>query len=442
MTVSAASPADLSSESVRSLYDQVMSRCKDINHINGIGGILHWDQEVMMPSKAAPVRAEQMSVLVGLLHDLQTSPVLGALFDELEYRKTTEDLSAVLNPYELANIRLARKTYKEETLVPVEIAKASAANNSKSVAAWTAARKESDFAKFAPFLEEQIKLTRQSIGYKIRGGTNEEACRINEKARVSLGLAESDECYEGYYQGLMNIYETGFKEDRLQALFVDLKKHLIPLTTKIKAKNYQHDNSVLLADYDIKRQTEFSHALSKQIGFDTDAGRLDVSTHPFSGGAHPTDIRMTTRYTIDNIKNGITGTVHETGHSVYEQGRNKANIDLPVSMALSLGIHESQSLLWERMVGLTKPFWTYALPLLKEKFPENEGLQAITVDQFYNGLNRVEPSFIRIESDEVSYPMHVILRYEIEKALIEGDIQVADVPALWNAKMKEYLGLD
>ncbi|KAK3846125.1 MAG: putative carboxypeptidase [Linnemannia gamsii] len=442
MTVSAASPADLRSESVRSLYDQVMSRCKDINHINGIGGILHWDQEVMMPSKAAPVRAEQMSVLVGLLHDLQTSPVLGALFDELEYRKTTEDLSAVLNPYELANVRLARKTYKEETLVPVEIAKASAANNSKSVAAWTAARKESDFAKFAPFLEEQIKLARQSIGYKIRGGTNEEARKINEKARASLGLSESDECYKGYYQGLMNIYETGFKEDRLQALFVDLKKHLIPLIAKIKAKNYQHDNSVLLADYDIKRQTEFSHALSKQIGFDTDAGRLDVSTHPFSGGAHPTDIRMTTRYTIDNIKNGIAGTVHETGHSVYEQGRNKAYIDLPVSMALSLGIHESQSLLWERMVGLTKPFWTYALPLLKEKFPENEGLQAITVDQFYNGLNRVEPGFIRVESDEVSYPMHVILRYEIEKALIEGDIQVADVPALWNAKMKEYLGLD
>ncbi|KAF9908747.1 hypothetical protein EC991_009557 [Linnemannia zychae] len=442
MTVSAASPADLRSESVRSLYDQLMSRCKDINHLNGIGGILHWDQEVMMPSKAAPVRAEQMSVLVGLLHDLVTSPAHGALLDELERRKTTEDLSTILDPYELANIRLAHKTYKEETLLPVEVAKAIAASNSKSVAAWTAARKESDFAKFAPFLEEQIKLARQSIGYKILGGTNEEALRINQKARASLGLSETDVCYKGYYQGLLNIYETGFKVDRLEALFADLKKHLIPLIAKIKAKNFQHDNSVLLADYDIKRQTEFSHSLSKQIGFDTDSGRLDVSTHPFSGGAHPTDIRMTTRYTVNNIQEGITGTVHETGHSVYEQGRNKKHIDYPVSMALSLGIHESQSLLWERMVGLNKPFWNYALPLLKEKFPENEALQAITVDQFYNAFNRVEPGFIRIESDEVTYPMHVILRFEIEKALVEGDIQVADVPALWNAKMKEYLGLD
>ncbi|KAG0295321.1 hypothetical protein BGZ96_011993 [Linnemannia gamsii] len=442
MTVTTTTSADLRSESVRSLYDQVMARCKDIDHLMGIGGILHWDQEVMMPSKAAAVRSEQMSVLVGVAHEMLTSPVHGALLDELEHRKQHEDLTAVLNPYELANIRLARKTYRDETLVPRDVVKASAALNSKSSAAWAAARKESDFAKFAPLLEEQIKMVRKSIGYKILGGANEEAGKINAKARASLGLSETDDCYKGYYQGLMNLYETGFKEDRLQALFADLKKHLIPLIAKIKAKNFQHDNSFLLRDYDIKRQTEFSHSLAKKIGFDTDAGRLDVSTHPFSGGAHPTDVRMTTRYTLNNLQEGITGTVHETGHSVYEQGRNKEYFGTPVSHALSLGIHESQSLLWERMVGLDKPFWTYALPLLKEKFPEDTQLQSVTVDQFYNGFNRVEPGFIRIEADEVTYPMHVILRYEIEKALVEGDIQVADVPAHWNAKMKEYLGLE
>ncbi|KAF8926168.1 hypothetical protein BGZ47_002863 [Haplosporangium gracile] len=419
-----------------------MARCKEIDHLNGIGGILQWDQEVMMPKKAAAVRSEQMSVLVGILHEILTSPVQGALLDELECRKNHEDLTAVLNPFELANIRLARKQYKEETQVPVEITKACAALNSKASAAWTEAREKSNFSKFAPFLEEQIKVVRQSIGYKIGGGTNEEARKINEKARASLGLSETDECYKGYYQGLMNIYETGFKEDRLQALFADLKKHLIPLIAKIKAKNFQHDNSFLLRDYDIKKQTEYSHSLAKKIGFDTDAGRLDVSTHPFSGGAHPTDVRMTTRYTLNNIQEGITGTVHETGHSVYEQGRNKEYFGTPVSVSLSLGIHESQSLLWERMVGLGKPFWTYALPLLKEKFPEDAHIQSVTVEQFYLGFNRVEPGFIRIEADEVTYSMHVILRYEIEKALIEGDIQVADVPAVWNAKMKEYLGLD
>ncbi|KAG0067701.1 hypothetical protein BGZ90_000879, partial [Linnemannia elongata] len=380
-----------------------------------------------------------LSTLAGVSHEMQTSSVLGSLLEELEQR---QDLSAELNPYELANIRLSRKTYKEETLLPVELVKANAALNSKSVGAWVEARKESDFSKFAPFLQDQVNILRQKVSYKMKGGVCEEARKINEKARASLGLTEADECYKGYYQALLNDYEPGFKDDRLQALFSDLKQNLVPLIAKIKAKNFQHDNSYIEGDFDVKKQTEFSHRISKQIGFDTDAGRLDVSTHPFTGGAHPTDVRMTTRYTINNFQEGITGTIHETGHSLYEQGRNKEYVDTPVSQALSLGVHESQSLLWERMVALSKPFWTYTLPLLKEQFPDREDLQAVTPEQYYNAFNRVEPGFIRIEADEVTYPMHVILRYEIEKALVEGDIQVADVPDLWNAKMKEYLGLE
>ncbi|KAG9071101.1 hypothetical protein KI688_008644 [Linnemannia hyalina] len=439
MTVLAKSSTELRSESVRSLYDQLTARLKDLNHLNGISGLLQWDQEVMMPSKAAASRADQLSTLAGVSHEMQTSSVLGSLLEELEQR---QDLSAELNPYELANIRLSRKTYKEETLLPVELVKANAALNSKSVGAWVEARKESDFSKFAPFLQDQVNILRQKVAYKMKGGVCEEARKINEKARASLGLTETDECYKGYYQALLNDYEPGFKDDRLQVLFSDLKQNLVPLIAKIKAKNFQHDNSYIEGDFDVKKQTEFSHRISKQIGFDTDAGRLDVSTHPFTGGAHPTDVRMTTRYTINNFQEGITGTIHETGHSLYEQGRNKEFVDTPVSQALSLGVHESQSLLWERMVALSKPFWTYTLPLLKEQFPDREDLQAVTPEQYYNAFNRVEPGFIRIEADEVTYPMHVILRYEIEKALVEGDIQVADVPALWNAKMKEYLGLE
>ncbi|KAF9139520.1 hypothetical protein BG015_002000 [Linnemannia schmuckeri] len=439
MTVLAKSSTELRSESVRSLYDQLTARLKDLNHLNGISGLLQWDQEVMMPSKAAASRAEQLSTLAGVSHEMQTSSVLGSLLEELEQR---QDLSAELNPYELANIRLSRKTYKEETLLPVELVKANASLNSKSVGAWVEARKESDFSKFAPYLQDQVNILRQKVAYKMKGGVCEEARKINEKARASLGLTEADECYKGYYQALLNDYEPGFKDDRLQALFSDLKQNLVPLIAKIKAKNFQHDNSYIEGDFDVKKQTEFSHRISKQIGFDTDAGRLDVSTHPFTGGAHPTDVRMTTRYTINNFQEGITGTIHETGHSLYEQGRNKEYVDTPVSQALSLGVHESQSLLWERMVALSKPFWTYTLPLLKEQFADREDLQAVTPEQYYNAFNRVEPGFIRIEADEVTYPMHVILRYEIEKALVEGDIQVADVPALWNAKMKEYLGLE
>jgi carboxypeptidase Taq len=169
---------------------------------------------------------------------------------------------------------------------------------------------------------------------------------LNEKTRASLNLKSSDECYKGYYQVLLDTYESGFKEEQLQVLFSDLKKNIVPLIAKIKAKNFQHDNRFLATEWDVQKQTQFSHRIAKEIGFDTEAGRLDVSTHPFTGGAHPTDVRMTTRYTINNFPEGISGTIHETGHSLYEQGRNKEYDDLPVNQALSLGIHESQSLLW------------------------------------------------------------------------------------------------
>ncbi|KAI1320203.1 hypothetical protein EDD11_001808 [Mortierella claussenii] len=444
MTVLAKSTAQLSSESVRSLYDQLATRVKDIYYLHGIAGLLNWDQEVMMPSKAATIRAKQMSTLAGLTHEASISPILGSLLEELEKRHASGELDKELNPYELANIRLSQKAYKEETLLPAELVKEMASLNSKAVGAWTEARKESDFSKFAPFIEDQIRVLRQKASYKIKGGVCEEARKINEKARTSLGLKEDDDCYKGYYQALLTDYETGFKDAQLQTLFSDLKQNIIPLIAKIKAKDFQHDNSYIQGDWDVKKQTEFSHRISKEIGFDTDAGRLDVSTHPFTGGAHFTDVRMTTRYTIDNFPEGITGTIHETGHSLYEQGRNKEYDSLPVSQALSLGVHESQSLLWERMVGLSKPFWTYTLPLLKEQFQESshENLQSVTPEQFYNAFNRVEPSFIRIEADEVTYPLHIILRYEIERALVEGDITVAEVPGIWNAKMKEYLGLN
>jgi len=281
-----------------------------------------------------------------MAHGVETSPILGSILQELEDRQKVQDLSSELNAYELANIRLSRKQYKEETIYPVELVKASAALQTKASHAWVEARKESNYAKFAPFLQEQIDFLRKKVAYCMEAGLCEEARKINEKARASQGLKGGEECYKGYYQVLLDKYEPGFKEERLQALFGDLKTNLVPLIAKITEKNFQHDNSAIKGDFDVEKQTEFSHRLSKDIGFDTDCGRLDVSTHPFTGGAHPTDVRMTTRYTINDLQEGITGTIHETGHSLYEQGRSKEYRDLPVSMALSLGIHESQSLLW------------------------------------------------------------------------------------------------
>ncbi|KAF9202230.1 hypothetical protein BGZ49_007589 [Haplosporangium sp. Z 27] len=442
MTAFAKPSTEFSSESARSLYDQLCVRVKDIVTLQGIGELIQWDQEAIMPPKAAAIRAQQSSVLAGLTHEAQTSPVLGSLLEELERRKEKEDLSKVFDPYELANIRIVRHRYKEETSLPAELVKAGAALNSEASNAWVQARKESDFSKFAPYLERHIKILREKVSYKLKSGVYEEARKINDKARASLNLKDGDTCYKGYYQALLNTYEAGFKDEQLRVLFDDLKKDVVPLIAKIKAKKFQHDNSYISGDFDVAKQTELSHRISKELGFDTEAGRLDVSTHPFTAGVHPTDVRMTTRYTINNFQEGITGTIHETGHSLYEQGRNKKYHDLPVSEALSMGVHESQSLLWERMVGLSKPFWEYALPLIKEHFPSHEKLQTVTPAQYYKAFNRVEPGFIRVEADEVCYPMHIITRYEIEKALVEGEITVADVPRLWNEKYKEYLGLE
>ncbi|KAG0048561.1 hypothetical protein BGZ90_007589 [Linnemannia elongata] len=445
MTVSASTPSsssDLEIESPRSLYEKLVVLLKDISHIKGIASLLGWDQLVMMPKNAEEARANQLSVLEATIHDMETSPKLGAILEECERRRLTGELSSELNPYELANIRVALKSYRRETLLPKDLVRAIAASTAKANCAWKEAREASDWSKFAPMLEEQVMLTRQNVAYLINGGVCEEARKINQKARAAQGLSDEDECYKGYYQVLLDEYEPGFKDDRLQVLLADLKKDLIPLIAKIKAKNFQHENGFLKGEFDIKKQAEFSDKFPARMGFDMDAGRLDESTHPFSSNSHPTDVRMATRYTLDNFQEGIANTIHETGHALYEQGRNKEYVDTPVSSPLSVGIHESQSLLWERMVMLSKPFWTYSLPILKEQFPEREDLQAVDVNQFYLALNRAKPTFIRLDADEVTYSMHIILRYEIEKALIEGDIQVADVPALWNAKMKEYLGLD
>ncbi|KAF9291589.1 hypothetical protein BGZ88_006811 [Linnemannia elongata] len=445
MTVSASTPSsssDLEIESARSLYEKLVVLLKDISHIKGIASLLGWDQLVMMPKNAEDARANQLSVLEATIHDMETSPILGAILEECERRRLTGELSNELNPYELANIRVALKSYRRETLLPKDLVRAIAASTAKANCAWKEAREASDWSKFAPMLEEQVMLTRQNVAYLINGGVCEEARKINQKARAAQGLSDEDECYKGYYQVLLDEYEPGFKDDRLQMLLADLKKDLIPLIAKIKAKNFQHENGFLKGEFDIKKQAEFSDKFPARMGFDMDAGRLDESTHPFSSNSHPTDVRMATRYTLDNFQEGIANTIHETGHALYEQGRNKEYVDTPVSSPLSVGIHESQSLLWERMVMLSKPFWTYSLPILKEQFPEREDLKTVDVNQFYLALNRAEPTFIRLDADEVTYSMHIILRYEIEKALIEGDIQVADVPALWNAKMKEYLGLD
>ncbi|MEW5308984.1 MAG: hypothetical protein WDW38_000901 [Sanguina aurantia] len=214
---------------------------------------------------------------------------------------------------------------------------------------------------------------------------------------------------------------------------------LIPLIAQIKASPHQLSDAWLKGSYSVETQASLCKKVALDLGFDMGKGRLDVSVHPFTGGSHPTDVRITTRFKPDNLMEGLTGAIHETGHALYEQGRNLEYDGLPVNSALGMGIHESQSLLWERMVALSPPFSKYLLPLLKESFPKEFG--DVSERQLYESMNVIaSPSLIRVESDEVTYPMHVILRYEIERGLMSGSIKVKDLPTVWNAKMKEYLG--
>ncbi|KAG0207428.1 hypothetical protein BGX28_001309 [Mortierella sp. GBA30] len=342
-----------------------------------------------MPKKAATARTEQLSTLTGRLHDLEISPALESILEELEKRQSAEDFSIELNPFERANIRLGRKAFKEQILYPTEVVK-----------------------ECSSLRVEHIRLLRLKASYKMEGGICEGACPVNKKAPSDISLQDKnkdkeDECYKGYYEALLDEFESGFKDNRLQAMFNDLKKNLFPLIARIQAKNFQHDHSYFKGEFDVKKQTEFAHRIARDIGFDTEAGRLDISTDPLTGTIHPSDLRMTTHYVSDNTLKGITGTLHETGHALYEQGRNMEHSNLP-----------------DQFQG-----------------PAYKNLQSATPEQIYEAMNRVEPGFFQAGADGVSHPLHVTIRYEIEKGLIEGDVAVSDVPKLWNAKMKEYLGV-
>merc|ERR1712048_1092557 len=287
---------------------------------------------------------------------------------------------------------------------------------SRAYQAWVKARQEKDWGSFAPALKEWVALRRE--------------------------MAALIDPSKPAYDVLADEYDAGLTAERVTEVFSRVKEGLVPLLKDIREKGTQPDDSWLKGDFDTGKQAELCKDVAVALGFDLNKGRLDVSVHPFTGGAHPTDVRMTTRFKQHDLTEGLTGAIHETGHALYEQGRNLEYDGLPVNMAAGMAIHESQSLLWERMVGLSLPFSKYLWPKLQAAFPDAFSKER-TPDDLYAALNTVKDvSMIRVESDEVTYPLHVILRFEIEKGLIDGTIEVDEVPALWNKKMKEYLGVE
>ncbi|MGO8695494.1 MAG: carboxypeptidase M32 [Rectinemataceae bacterium] len=379
-----------------------------------IGAILGWDQETYMPPSGIEERSEQLALIEALAHEKATGPEIGELLFRLG--STTENPlgDASLEPMERAYLRVSRREYDKDTKLPTELVAEMARAASLSQAAWAEARRRDDFAAFSPHLSKMIELSR----------------------RVAACLGPDRKPYDV----LLDLYEPGSTEDSIAAIFAALRVELGALLGKIRGRP-QVDDSALRRYCPAGRQAAISAWLMDVLHYDRSRGRIDTTAHPFTTTLGRDDVRITTRYVEDYFPSSLFSTVHETGHALYELGIDPgpAFARTRLSEAASMAVHESQSRLWENLVGRSFDFWKLKYARLAEL--SGGCLQDLGLDAFFRGVNKVEPSLIRTEADEVTYGLHVILRFELEGDLIAGDLAVADLPAAWNAGMKELLGV-
>lgn len=393
-------------------FQKLFEQSKRIRTLEGVIYLLDWDQETQMPEGAAEARGDQLKIMSGLLHEEKVSRRFSDPLSKLIDLKTGKILASKLSEPKKAAVREWRRDYMIDNALPKKFVEDTAKLCSTSITVWRDARKNNNFKTFAPYLKKVVAMNQKKadlIGYKSHP-----------------------------YDALLDLYEPGMTTDVVSKLFNSLKKSLVPLLKKIAAAP-QIDDRILYGDYPEDKQLALMRKLLPYMGYDLKKGRLDLSTHPFSSSPHPTDSRITTRIQPDLVFNSISTVLHEGGHSLYEMGLPIDSYGSPLGQSISMGVHESQSRFWETRIGQSRPFWEFFLPMVKEAFPAQ--LQYVDVEKCYRAVNKVEPSFIRVEADEVTYPLHVILRFELEKALIEGSLSVNDVPDAWNKKMKELLGI-
>lgn len=398
--------------------------------LGSVGSLLSWDQETYMPPAAAAHRAEQQAMLASLVHERRTSPRIGELIAQCE-----SDKSLTADPVSptAAMVREFRREYDLATKLPSDLVAEMARTGSQSQEVWKEARQKSDFGMFAPWLEKMMALAR--------------------KKADCYGIPKNADGKPGErYDALLNEYEPGMSARELDAIFTPLRQRLTAFVAKVAASAKKPSNAPLTVKIDQERQHKFGQFIIEAMGFDLKAGRLDVTTHPFCSGMAPGDTRLTTRYREEKFTDALYGTMHEAGHGLYEQGLPKlgtlagnngsalALYGTPLSESISLGIHESQSRMWENLVGRSRTFWEWALPHAKQIM--GEPLAKYSADDLFRAVNMVTPSFIRVEADEATYNMHVMIRFEIERALLAGTMQPRDVPGVWNKKYKDYLGVD
>lgn len=398
-------------KSKKTLYDQLFEHSKTIKTLNSVEYLLDWDQETLMPSAAVDFRASQKELMAGYIHKLKTSTKFSHLLNQLIDLESGQVLDPSLTPEQHAALREWRRDHLKAIKLPTSFVKTFTSTCSLAVNLWSEAKKTSNFSSFAPTLNRIFQLCRK-------------------KADL-LGYQDHP------YDALLDLYEPGMTVAKLTPLFDRLKTALTTLVKTIQSKP-QVDTSCLKGEFNADLQLQFGKKILKAMGFSPEISRLDLSVHPFCMPVHPLDTRMTTRTHHDDVMSNIFSAVHEGGHGLYNKGLNLEQFGSPLGEQSSLGIDESQSRWWETRIARTKPFWTHFLPLLKKDFPQ---LHHVSLDQFYLAINQVRPSFIRVEADEVTYSLHVILRFEIEKALLEGSLKPKDIPSVWNQKMHDYLGI-
>jgi carboxypeptidase Taq len=393
---------------VEKKLQELKSRLLEIKDLNSAVAVLSWDQSTYMPPGGGGARSRQMSTLGRLAHEKFTNAAVGELLDDL----TPYGESLPYDSDDASLIRVTKRNYEKATKVPPELLAAIYAHMASGYQLWTKARPENDFASVQPVLEKTLDFARRFA-----------------------------DCFPGYdhiADPLIDNYDEGMKARTLSALFAELRGQLVPLVKAITEQE-PADNSCLLQKFPVEDQLAFGLEIIKQYGYDFERGRQDITHHPFMTKFSLGDVRITTRVKEDDLSEALFSTLHESGHAMYEQGIQMDLDGTPLAGGASSGVHESQSRLWENQVGRSRGFWEYYYPKLQALFPEQLG--AVSLDTFYRAINRVVRSLIRTDADEVTYNLHVMIRFDLELQLLEGTLAVKDLPEAWHARYQSDLGI-
>ena len=394
---------------IKSTYQRLIAEIKQISLLGSCAGVLGWDKQTYMPKGGAGHRAEQLALLCGMIHERATAPQIGDWLSEIENSNLVSDPHS--EP--AVNVRELRRDYDRAIKLPQSLVEELARVATIAQQAWREAREKSDYALFQPHFTKILDLKHQEVN--------------------ALNTGETP------YDTLLDDYEPGETSENLTRVFSGLRDELVELVGAIAESGKKPDENILTRTYPIDQQEAFGKAAAAQIGFNFDNGRLDITTHPFCSGIGPGDTRLTTRYNTHHFSESFFSIMHEAGHGIYDQGLNDEHYGTPMGDSISLGIHESQSRMWENFVGRSEAFWAHFYPKVQAAFPD--ALSDVFQRDFYAAINAVAPSYIRVEADEATYNLHIMLRFELEQALIDGGLKAEDIPGVWNETFEKYLGI-